>query len=232
VATINFKTVEHRTKLCAGAVIALGAIVPFRFFGRGAGRAPQGSPGSGALPSSAYKGGDHEEAARYFALAQMGSNYLTTPDQQDLATFGAQNELALKNRKGRRRNRSRFAEQALLKGQMQEAAGFVKCAQRESEPDPKRIAISWRSSTARCRLKPRPLPRIRAKPMRSRCSPRARALQAGDPRSMPENLAMQAEKASSGISVWMQPWSDFAGQAAPRYSIRQGQTAAALDGQE
>jgi len=204
VATIHFKT-SNIARVCGGAVIALGALFHSASLAQGTDEPIRARQALG-LAVARYKSGELEEAAKYFALAQMGKKHLTTPDQQDLDNFSAQNQLALKNRQVGA-EQIRFALEAVRKGQPQEAAGFVSALNANphlTPTDREKLAELNRMVQAQ----PAPVALDPSKmDAKSLLTAGRAALQAGDLAGA-ENLAIQAEKAGSGVSVWMQPWSD------------------------
>lgn len=151
-----------------------------------------------------YKRGDFETADKWFAYAKAGQQNLTSPDQEDLNTFGSQNALALKS-KQEGSAQLRLAEEAIQKGQTVEAAALLKALngnQYLTEPEKQHLAdLNRRAQT----MPQSPAP---AKgDAKALLAAGRSALNSGDLNTA-ENLLAQAEKASSGLAAWMQPWND------------------------
>src|SRR4051794_745101 len=72
-----------------------------------------------------YKRGDFEAAANFFAQAEVMHKELSPTERRDLASYGKQNALALRQRQEGNAMLGR-ADEALRSGRMQEAANLLK----------------------------------------------------------------------------------------------------------
>ncbi|MBI2804328.1 MAG: hypothetical protein HYX68_05010 [Planctomycetes bacterium] len=159
------------------------------------------------LAISRHKNQDYEEAARFFAHAQKGKSGLSRDEQDDLAKIGNQNAIALKQRQDGGAQ-LRLANDALQQNRVQDvsillkslnANQYLNSTERQMLTDLNRRFQTKSSQTT----KPAP-GKADAKTLLA--SGRA-ALQKGDLPAA-EAYALQADKASSMIPTWLQPWND------------------------
>jgi type II secretory pathway component GspD/PulD (secretin) len=190
-----------------GLAIALTCI----FFSAGRTSA-QGDPNAAIRAREALRTGidlfkkqDYEKAAEFFDYAAKGHQGLNASDMDDLTKFSAQNVIALRNRQDGGAQ-LRLADDAIQQNRLQDAANLLKslnanqylnASERTQLGELQRKHQAATSQAAQA-------PRGDAKSLLA--SGRA-ALQANDLASA-EAMAAQAEKASSLMPSWLQPWND------------------------
>lgn len=152
-----------------------------------------------------YKNGDFEQAAGYFDYAQKGQQSLALPEQQDLATFGSHNSNALKSQRDGALQ-IRQAEDAVKAGDVPEAGKLLNglnSNQHLSAADRLKLADLNRQLQSKV-----PTTDLKGKTDGKTMLASGRsALQAGD-LDAADAWATQAEKATSMMPTWLQPWGD------------------------
>ncbi len=149
-----------------------------------------------------FKNREFEKAAPFFGIAQAGQQTLAPPELQDLATFSAQNAIALKSRQEGAAQLQQ-AELALKQGRAQEAGQFLNAlngnqfltpAQRQQVTDLSRSVPGDANPKA---------PSAKDKDAKALLAAGREALKAGD-FARAEALADQAEKATA--ASWLPTW--------------------------
>lgn len=152
-----------------------------------------------------YKDKDYEKAAQYFAYVQPLQQSLSQTDQSDLTKFNNANAIALKGRQDGAAQ-LRLAADAVKENRPQEASTLLKSLtnnQYLAAADRQQVAelnktLQAQASTAAAQNKT---------DAKSLLAAGRTALQAGDLATAKE-MANRADKASSLMPSWMQPWND------------------------
>jgi type II secretory pathway component GspD/PulD (secretin) len=152
-----------------------------------------------------YQQGEYDTAAPYFAYAHVGMQNLSSIDQKDLNTYESQNTSALQ---GRREGSMQLyqVEEALKQGKLADANRLLNVLDGNQyliAAERQRVNELVRYMQAQSAQ----LAQQGKTDARTLMSDARTALQKGDLR-MAEALAGQAEKVSSGLPYFLQPWSD------------------------
>ncbi len=154
-----------------------------------------------------YKKQDYERAADFFADAQAGQSGLSAPQMEDLAKFGAQNTIALKNRQDGGAQ-LQLAEDALKEGRTKEVGNLLKSLQANQYLNAaERDQLADLSRRAKEQPKAGTPNQATKGDAKSLLASGRAALQAGDYAGA-ESMADKADKASSMLPNWVQPWND------------------------
>ncbi len=152
-----------------------------------------------------YKNQDYEKAAQYFDFVQPLQQTLPATERDDFVKFSAANKIALKGRQDGAAQ-LRLAEDAIKANRTSDAGNLLKSLTNNQYLAPAERAqvvelnkkYQAQSSTAAVQSKT---------DAKSLLAAGRTALQAGD-LGTAESLATQADKASSLMPAWMQPWND------------------------
>lgn len=151
-----------------------------------------------------YKDKDYEKAAQYFAYVQPMQQSLTPTDQSDFTKFNSANSIALKGRQDGGAQ-IRLAEDAIKQNRLQDAGNLLKSLTNNQYLAPAEQAqVAELNKTLQAQSSAAVQGKTDAK---SLLAAGRNALQAGDLATAKE-MANRADKASSLMPAWMQPWSD------------------------
>jgi hypothetical protein len=153
-----------------------------------------------------YKSQDYDKAAPYFAYVQPMHQTLSPTDQQDFVKFSASNAIALQGRQDGGAQ-MRLAQDALQQGRTKDAGNLLKSLNANqylsTAERQQLVELNGRLQTQ--------VNAARAKKgktdEKSLLIAGRAALQAGDLASA-EAFATEADKASSLLPTWLQPWND------------------------
>ncbi|MSQ93525.1 MAG: hypothetical protein EXR98_03090 [Gemmataceae bacterium] len=154
-----------------------------------------------------YKKQDYERAADYLADAQAGQQALSATELEDLAKFSAQNSIALRNRQDGGAQ-LKLAEDALKESRTNDLGNLLKSLGANQYLDAaERQQLADLSRRAQAQPKGASQIQPAKGDAKSLLASGRVALQAGDFVTA-KAMAAQADKASSMLPNWLQPWSD------------------------
>src|SRR6516162_7158533 len=193
-----------------GAWIALVLGIIFIFVRGGRTQDEQASPGRTreALRQAIelYKSQDYDKAAAYFSYVQPMQQALSPTDQQDFVKFSASNAIALKGWQDGTAQ-IRLAQDALQQGRTKDAGNLLKSLNANQYLSPaERQDVAELDGRLQTQVNAARAKKGKTDEKSLLAQGRA-ALQAGDLASA-EAFANQADKASSLLPTWLQPWND------------------------